>query len=117
MKKTSVLSICVLTIFAGSLLLTHHIQRPDNGDGWRVLRSAHILSLQDNPAHQPFPRFYDFRAIGDIDYRALIPMSSSAAIVELVSLVQRAAQFKHFDFLGSPLYTPQSISWGFCCFS
>ena len=89
----------MLIIFAGSLPLSHHIQRRNNGDGWRVLRSAHILSSQDNPAHQPFPRFYDFRAIGDIDYRALIPMSSSAAIVELVSFAQRAAQFKHFDFL------------------
>jgi hypothetical protein len=99
MKKLSVLVIVMLILFVASVPFSHHIQRPNNGDGWRVMRSAHILPLQGYYAHQPFPRLYDFLDIRDIDYRALIPMSSSAAIVEVVSLAQRAGQFKHFDFL------------------
>lgn len=96
--KTSIIIIGMLIIFAGLIPLSHHIQRPNNGDGWRILRSAQILAPQDYYANQPFPRLYEFQDIGNIKPIALIPMSSSAAIVELISFAERAVNFKKFDF-------------------
>jgi hypothetical protein len=93
------LLIGMLIIFAGMLAMSQHLQRPNNGDGWRILRSAQIAAPQNYYAHQPFPRFYDFKDLRNIKPVDLIPMSSTAAIVETISFVERAATLKKFDFL------------------
>ncbi len=93
------LIIGMLIIFAGLISIAHQMQRPNNGDGWRVLRSAQILGPQDYYKKQPFPRFFEFKELENIKPIDLIPMSSSAAIVELISFAERAAGFGKFDFL------------------
>jgi hypothetical protein len=100
-KSLSRTAICfgVLLVFIGLLAMARHVQRPNNGDGWRILRSAQIVAPDGYYKNQPFPRFYAFKPLAKIKPVDLVPMSSSAALVEAVSFVERAALFKAFDFL------------------
>jgi hypothetical protein len=91
--------IAMLVIFIGLLAASQHMQRPDNGDGWRILRSAQIAASPEAFKHQPFPRFFAFRDIHRIRPVELVPMSSSAAAVETISFIERAAGTQQFDFM------------------
>ena len=97
--KTSIIIIGMLIVFAAFMLLSHHLQLQNNGDGSRIMRSAQILATGDFYSWQPFPRLYEFQDIGNIKPKDLIPVSSGAAIVELISFAERAVNFKKFDFL------------------
>jgi hypothetical protein len=89
----------IAIIFIGLVLYTQKIQRPNNGDGWRVLRSAQIIVPPDYLNHLPFSRLYEFKEMHAIKAVDLVPMSSTAAIVEVISFAERAVTFKKFDFL------------------
>ena len=97
--KTSIIIVGMLIIFAGLIPLSQHVQRPANGDGKRILRSCLIIAPADFYIWQTFPRFHDFREIGNIKPFDLIPGSSTAAVVELISFAERVLNFKKFDFL------------------
>jgi hypothetical protein len=96
-KSTAFVGIAI--IFIGLVLYAQKMQRPNNGDGWRVLRSAQIIVPPDYLNHLPFSRLYEFKEMHAIKAVDLVPMSSTAAVVEVISFVERAAAFKKFDFL------------------
>lgn len=83
----------VLAVFAGQ------VQLRSNGDGWRILRSAQIDAPAGFYQHETFPQYFPFKARADIKLFDLVPMSSTAALVELISFVQRGLGCERFNFL------------------
>jgi hypothetical protein len=98
--KARELSILVVWLIISAVLIARSdlFQRPNNGDGWRVLRSAQVVVPVDYHAKTPFSRYYDFKEIETIHAGSLVPTSSTALIVELISFSERAANFAKFDF-------------------
>lgn len=85
-------------LLVACLHLSMAYQRPNNGDGWRTLRWAHIEAPEDYYAKRPFPRYYQFRALQDVRPVDLVPISSPALVVEVFSFVQRLLGAPRFDF-------------------
>ncbi|WP_295997848.1 hypothetical protein [Rugamonas sp.] len=74
------------------------VERINNGDGWRTLRSAQVASDHGYAAFAPFPRYFTFRPSAEIGMVDLIPMSSTGALVQTWAGVQRALGAEQFDF-------------------
>lgn len=88
-----------LLTFAVVFFVARHVALQNNGDGWRVLRSAQIEASPDYFTGKPFPRYHPFTRFGDMTSRYLVPTGPTAALVELVSFVERAFGFARFDFM------------------
>ncbi|HVK40391.1 MAG TPA: hypothetical protein VNA88_17810 [Candidatus Kapabacteria bacterium] len=88
-----------IVLVAAILVVTRFVQMQNNGDGWRVLRSAQIDAPNDYFAWKSFPRYFDFTPLDALTPRYLVPASPTAAIVEAISFSQRALGFSRFDFM------------------
>jgi hypothetical protein len=99
MRDRARIAIVAILLLAVVLVVARCVQLQNNGDGWRVLRSAQIEAPADYYTGQPFPRFFDFTAFGEMTPRYLVPAGPSAAIVEVISFVQRGLGFRRFDFM------------------
>lgn len=88
-----------ILIFVAIMASLTHMQRSNNGDGWRMFRSAHVEMPADYFASRPFDRFIDFTPLNKVPHGYFLPLTPGAAVLQAVSLTERALQFKRFDFL------------------
>lgn len=89
----------MLLLFLLMASMAGQVQLRNNGDGWRVLRSALIAAPPDYYVHQLFPQYMPFKPLAQVQRVELVPMSSTAAIVELISFIQRGLGCEQFNFL------------------
>lgn len=92
-------ALAMLLLFLLLAPMAGQVQLHNNGDGRRVLRSALIDAPPDYYMHRVFPQFMPFKPLAQVPRADLVPMSSTAAIVELISLVERGLGCEQFNFL------------------
>lgn len=92
-------AVAMLLLFLLLASMAGEVQLRNNGDGWRVLRSALIDAPPDYYVHQLFPQYMPFKPLSQVQRVDLVPMSSTAAIVELISFVERGLGCEQFNFL------------------
>jgi hypothetical protein len=96
-QQATILLMCALFLVLSTL--AGGTYRMNNGDGWRILRSAMVENQDSYQSHRPYPQYFQFLPLSAVKPGDFVPFSSAAAVTETAALIQRGLGFQRYNTL------------------